>query len=291
MPTLREIIIDTRRIASLPSRSLRMKRLCARGEAPISVLFYHRVADTNPNDWTISCDKFEAQMRWIRERYDLIDMQEVQRRVRQKDSRRPAVHITFDDGYAENCRFAIPFLVRNKIPCTYFVTYQNVVCGESFPHDVKAGCPLPVNSFDELKAMAESGIEIGFHTRSHPDCGQIKSKDGFRDEIVDGAADFRAELGIPVRYFAFPYGLPHNMPIAGIQAVYEAGFEGFCSAYGAYNLPGQDSFHVRRIHGDPEFARLKNWLSFDPRKLGRQPEIRYWLPPATNWEETVALVG
>lgn len=291
MSKLRSLAIDIRRFVSGPSRRLRLRKLSAQGRAPISVLFYHRVADEHPNDWTIPCDLFETQMQWIRERFDVIDMQEVQRRLRQRDSRRPAVHITFDDGYAENCRFALPYLIRNKMPCTYFVSYGNCIHGEAFPHDLKAGCPLPVNTIDELRALSQANVEIGYHTRTHCDCGELKTADQFRDEITDGAAEMRAALDLPIRYFAFPYGMPDNIPIAGIQAAYAAGFEGFCSAYGAYNLPGQDAFHIRRIHGDAELPRLKNWLSFDPRKLKRQPEIRYWLPPANNWEQTKELVG
>lgn len=291
MSSVRRLLTDLRRVLSGPSRRLRVARMCAQGKAPISVLFYHRVADIYPNGWTIPTAMFEAQMEWIRARFDIIDMQELQRRLRQKDSRRPAVHITFDDGYAENCRFALPYLIRNQIPCTYFVTLENVLEGCPFLHDVRNGCPLPVNTIDELRSMAQANIDIGFHTRSHCDCGELRTAADFKHEIVDGVNELRGELEAPVRYFAFPFGLPHNIPIAGIQAVYQAGFEAFCSAFGAYNLPGQDSFHIRRMHGDPEFSRLKNWLSFDTRKLHMQPEIRYWLPPANNWEETKALVG
>ncbi|WP_417738491.1 polysaccharide deacetylase family protein [Rosistilla oblonga] len=291
MPNLRQLAIDFRRVVSTPRRQLQLRRLSAKGKAPISVLFYHRVADEQPNDWTIPCDLFQEQMEWIRERFDVIDMQEVQRRIRQQDSRRPAVHITFDDGYAENSRFALPYLIRNKMPCTYFVSYGNCVTGDPFPHDVAAGCPLPVNSLDELKALAGTSVDIGYHTRTHCDCGNLITADDFRDEITDGAAEMRAALDMPLRYFAFPYGLPDNIPIAGIQAAYAAGFQGFCSAYGAYNLPGQDAFHIRRIHGDAEMSRFKNWLSFDARKLHQRPEIRYWLPPANNWEQTLELVG
>lgn len=291
MSNLRKIITDTRRMLSMPVRHLQMKRLSAQGEAPISVLFYHRVADEHPNPWTIPCDLFQEQMDWIRDNFDLIDLQELQRRVRCRDSHRPAVHVTFDDGYAENCRFALPYLMRHKIPCTYFVTHHHVATGDPFPHDEKVGIPLPVNSFDELRACENSSIEIGFHTRTHPDCGSLTKTEEFNNEIVHGLEDFRGELGMPVRYFAFPYGMPQNMPIAAIQSVYTAGFDGFCSAFGAYNFPGQDSFHIRRIHGDAEMSRFKNWLTFDARKTRSQPEIRYWLPPAKNWQETLELVG
>lgn len=291
MLNARQYVSELRRQVTSPLRAMRVRRMCAQGLAPINVLFYHRVADTHPNAWTISCDQFEEQMDWIRFHFDVIDMQEVQRRLRRRDSRRPAVHITFDDGYAENCRFALPLLVRNKMPATYFVTYHHTVTGEPFPHDVASDCPLPVNSISELKAISESGIDLGFHTRTHCDCGQLRTREQLSDEIILGNEDLQGELGMPLRYFAFPFGLPQNIPVTGIQAVYEAGFECFCSAYGAYNLPGQDAFHIRRIHGDPELWRLKNWLTFDKRKLSLQPEIRYWLPPANNWAETLEAVG
>ena len=39
-----------------------------------------------------------------------------------------------------------------------------------------------------------------------------------------------------------------------------------CSAYGDYNFPGDDPFHIRRIHVD-DMLRLKNWGTIDPRRL------------------------
>ena len=273
MSALRSVLLDSRRIVSWPLRRWALERLAAEGRAPISVLFYHRVADSVPNDWTISCDLFARQMDWISREFDLVDLPELQRRVRDCDSRRTAVHVSFDDGYAENCDFAIPYLVERGIPCTYFVTLDHIRSGNPFPHDQHAGVPLAVNSFEQLREMSDSGIEIGFHTRSHPDCGGLTDETEFRREIIDAAVEFREHLGRPVRYFAFPYGMPQNIPSAGIQAVREAGFDGFCSAFGAYNIPGQDPLHIRRLHGDPDMARFRNWLSFDPRKLRMDQQL------------------
>ena len=45
----------------------------------------------------------------------------------------------------------------------------------------------------------------------------------------------------------------------------EHGFDGICSAYGGLNEIGGDPFYLQRIHGDPMLARMKNWLSGDPR--------------------------
>ena len=48
---------------------------------------------------------------------------------------------------------------------------------------------------------------------------------------------------------------------------YEAGYRGVCSAYGGYNFPGDDPFHLKRFHADEQFIRFKNWMTIDPRKL------------------------
>ncbi len=53
------------------------------------------------------------------------------------------------------------------------------------------------------------------------------------------------------------------------------GYSGFVTAYGGWNWPGEDAFHMQRIHGDPGIARLSNWLTLDPRKLRRGSRISY----------------
>lgn len=248
----------------------------------MSVLFYHRVADEISNSWTISVKEFERHVDYCRNHFDLIGLDELQRRVREIDAHRPSVTFTFDDGYAENCRHALPLLIRNRIPCTYFVSVQHIRDQISFSHDVDAGQPLPVNTVDELVAAAEGGIEIGLHTYSHFDFSQTFDPATLEREIHGAKVELEELIGRPIRYFAFPYGLPEQLHPDAIKAVYQAGMLGFCSAFGAYNFPCQDDFHIRRIHGDPEFARLLNWLTYDAGKIHKAPTIRYDLSPPTE---------
>ena len=71
------------------------------------------------------------------------------------------------------------------------------------------------------------------------------------------------QSGKPIRYFAFPYGLHANLNAEAFRLARRAGYQGACSAYGGYNWPGDDHFHLQRIHADPEMLRLKNWLTSD----------------------------
>ncbi len=237
-----------------------------RGQAPVIVVFYHRVADHSLNPWTMTNDQFTAQIEWMEHRFDMVSLAEAQRRIRSRSNHRPAVAITFDDGYADNCERALPLLIAKRIPCTYFVATQFVLENKPFPHDVHAGRPLRPNTLDQLRSLARAGVEIGGHTGTHADLGPISDFDQLYDEVVVASRDLAAAIDRPVRYFAFPFGMYANLNTTAIRLLRQHGCEGFCSAYGGYNMPGDDPFHLQRIHGDPHWLRMKNWLTVDPRQ-------------------------
>ncbi|MCA9140876.1 MAG: polysaccharide deacetylase family protein [Planctomycetales bacterium] len=247
----------------------RFFRACveASGQAPLCVLFYHRVADSHPNEWTISNREFQRQMLWLKRNVDLVSLEEIQSRMRSGRNDRIAAAITFDDGYAENADRAIPFLLENEIPTTYFVALDFVMHKRCFPHDVDRGVPLAANTPKQIRAMADAGVEIGAHTRSHCDVGAIADVTTMIDEIDTTTDELETLINRPIRYFAFPFGLKHNLSAAAAHLINRRGMLGVCSAFGAYNFPGDDPFHIKRIHGDPDFIRLKNWITIDQRKM------------------------
>jgi peptidoglycan/xylan/chitin deacetylase (PgdA/CDA1 family) len=209
---------------------------------------------------------FAAQIQWLRARFELISLDEAQARIAAGRNRLPSACITFDDGYADNMRFAVPMLLKHRIPFTYFVSTDHVLGGRPFPHDVARGQPLAPNTRQHLREMAAAGVEISCHTRTHADVGTLSGV-GLFNEIVDCKRELEDAIGRDARYFAFPYGLHANLSTDAFRVAYEAGYQGVCSAYGGYNFPGDDAFHLRRFHADPEFIRFKNWMTVDARKL------------------------
>lgn len=266
MNPLRHLLLSSYYHTTLPSRHAARRRRAADGLEPISILFYHRVADGSPNAWTMRTKTFRRQIDWITKRFEVVSLAEAQRRIASGFNTRPTVALTFDDGYADNCDGALPLLLRRRLPFTYFVTSGNVLDGTPFPHDLAAGAPLRPNTPEQIRALATAGVDIGAHTRTHPDLGKIVDPEHLRDEIGGSKQDLEELTGRPVRHFAFPFGLPANLSAAAFAAARQAGFQAACSAYGAYNFPGEDSFHLQRVHADPELVRLKNWLTIDPRK-------------------------
>ena len=260
---------------SLPLRSIGSTLASAVGQHPIAVVFYHRVADQGPSPWTISNSEFTRQIEWLSRNFELISLSEAQRRLQERSNRRPAVSITFDDGYAENCCQALPMLIARGIPFSYFVATQFIQRGEPFPHDVERGDPRPPNTVEQLRSLAAAGVELGAHTRSHADLGPLTNPDQLRQEILGSRDDLQAWIDGPVRFFAFPYGQHANLSPLAFHIAQAAGFTAVCSAYGGYNLPGEDSFHLQRIHADPHFPRFRNWLKYEPRFVAGVRRYQY----------------
>ncbi|MBX3424767.1 MAG: polysaccharide deacetylase family protein [Pirellulales bacterium] len=263
----RDSLLGMYYLASLPMRRQAGARRAAEGLEPVIALFYHRVADEHPTDWTISVERFQKQIRWIRERYEIVSLVDAQQRIARGHSSEPVVCITFDDGYADNMQAAIPWLIDQQVPFAYFVATEHVLTGKPFEHDKNVGLKLAPNTPQEIQELARAGVEIGAHTRSHADLGAIADESRLYDEIVGSKHDLELLIERPVRYFAFPFGLRENLSEAAFRIAFHAGFWGVCSAYGGYNLPGDDPFHLQRIHGDPSWSQFCNWLTVDPRKL------------------------
>jgi peptidoglycan/xylan/chitin deacetylase (PgdA/CDA1 family) len=267
MPLWKLLLLNVYYHASKPARWWIYRQLAAQRRMPIVALYFHRISDDGATECTMPNETFIRQVSWLRKNFELISFEEAQRRIRGGVSDRPAVHITFDDGYADNCQRAIPWMIRERIPCTYFVTVRNVIEGQPFDHDLKRGVTLAPNSLAEIRAMAEAGIEIGAHSYSHSDLGRLTDPASLRTELAVARDELRAAIGRPVRYFSFPFGLHANLSCQAFDMAAQCGYDGVCSAYGGYNYPGDDPFHLQRIPTVNEILRLKNWLTADPRKI------------------------
>lgn len=237
---------------------------------PVFILFYHRVSDSFPNPWTLNCQEFKKQIDWFQKKFRLVSLDECQRLISAGKNDQPTLAITFDDGYAENLEFAVPLLVERKIPFTYFVTVDNVIHQHPFPHDLQLNRPLPVNSIESIQAMARLGIQIGAHTRHHSDVATL-NPDQLFDELIVASRELEDYIGQPVKHFAFPYGQRKNLSIEAFELLQQHGFSAACTTLGGWNPLGTNPFELTRMHGDPSLARIKNWLSFDPRTGSIEP--------------------
>lgn len=138
---LYESILDRKRIrmrarsrvrvaAASASAALGITSLAERAvKGSLVVLAYHRILphaerlQATSRPMILSAEVFEAQVAELARKYAVLSLDEVLDHYR---TRRPfprrAVHVTFDDGYADNFNHALPILARHSVPATFFLT-------------------------------------------------------------------------------------------------------------------------------------------------------------------------
>ena len=90
----------------------------------LSILIYHRVlADPDPvlHD-EIEAATFEQHAALLRSEFNALPLGEACTRLARRSLPARAACITFDDGYADNERIALPILKRLGLPATFFVS-------------------------------------------------------------------------------------------------------------------------------------------------------------------------
>jgi peptidoglycan/xylan/chitin deacetylase (PgdA/CDA1 family) len=271
----REIALSLYRWVTGRTRSQLLQSYERLGTFPACILFYHRVAKHSMNGWSIPVANFEQHLDWIQANTVPTSLDEIRRTQLLGSRSTRMVGVTFDDGYSENCQFAIPSLLARNIPVTYFVTTYYVESGEPFPHDVATGKVLKPNTIAEVRKMADQGVQIGGHSHTHVNFGLPLSKQQLQTEISDVRKRLQDWTGQSIDFFAFPYGCKQNISQEAIDVVFESGYTCFVSAGGGVNWPGQDANHLQRFHGDPGLASIKNRLTFDPRTINQPSPIQY----------------
>jgi peptidoglycan/xylan/chitin deacetylase (PgdA/CDA1 family) len=108
------ILGRARRVLTSP-----LHRLLNLIDPPVIVLVYHRVEtlSSDPEMLSVTPENFRAQMHYLKENVSLVRFEEDWTKTR-----RPAAAVTFDDGYADNAREALPILEEAGVPAAFFIS-------------------------------------------------------------------------------------------------------------------------------------------------------------------------
>jgi len=98
-------------------------------DSPVIILVYHRVADLpdDPEMLAVTPENFRRQMEFLKRQYNIVRFEEDW-----THKKKPAVAITFDDGYADNVLVALPILEKVGLPVTFFVTTGYIGTSKEF---------------------------------------------------------------------------------------------------------------------------------------------------------------
>jgi peptidoglycan/xylan/chitin deacetylase (PgdA/CDA1 family) len=126
--------------------------------------------------------------------------------------------ITFDDGYENNLRFALPVLKQFGFSSTCYVVADLV--GKYNTWDLGRGVSqVPLMTVAQLNAWIDGGQEVGSHSLTHANLRELSEAEQAK-EIVQSKRHLELLVQQPhgVRHFCYPYGGFNQVSVDCVRA-------------------------------------------------------------------------
>jgi len=247
--------------------------------ASLTVLMYHAITRTPLDDdyqMTVSASQFDEQMSALRaSAVDVMPLEDAIARVSSGSDRRPAVAVTFDDGYVGVHEHGADILARYGIPATIFVTTDAIGTPRFDGVPERLGRPLTWPELDELRRRTR--CTIGSHTATHPILARLDAA-GIATELRRSRETIADRLGSAPTAFAYPFGSYGSFDERTRRATIDAGFRVACTTvWGAFRT-GADPLTVPR-------ARV-SWVD-NAREMAKTIAGCYeWFRIVQRWQQT-----
>lgn len=242
------------------------------------ILMYHMVSKPlNSNEIKYACppELFEQHMAMLKKSgYSPVSLDAIDQHIKfNSPLPEKTVAITLDDGFEDNYTNAFPILSKYKIPATIFLA-TGCLGGYNEWMNKSNFSKRAMLSWQQIKRMAQQGIEFGAHTVNHPRLPELNT-DEAKKEITLSKQEIENALGKPCKHFAYPYGLFTNQ---NRNAVEEAGFSLACSTLSGFNNAERDPFILHRIevYGNDPCWKLKQKMTFGTNDAELLLPVKYY---------------
>ena len=249
------------------------------------ILCYHNVVPTDGDPLGgpglhMPCARFEKQMRWLSDHYEVVPLKEMIGRMTAGASLRAMAAVTFDDAYAGVFEHALPILEALEIPATVFVVAEAIGRTAGFwwdrPELVQSetparretwltaqrgdgeailsadGCtghrnaPAALRTADEatLRSALRRGMDLGVHSATHRSLPTLTDAE-LEYELVTSRSMVHRATGVWPELFAYPYGRWDARVRARVR---DAGYRAALTLDAGLNDASSDLLALRRIN-------------------------------------------
>ncbi|UCG54648.1 MAG: polysaccharide deacetylase family protein [Dehalococcoidia bacterium] len=123
-------------------------------------------------------------------------------------------------------------------------------------------------SWEEVKELDPNVLEIGCHTRSHPNCTNLISDEELQNEIYHSKMDIENKTERKVEHFCYPAGSYDDRVI---EKVISSGYQSAVTIDYGFNSENTGLYRLKRVEASPslqEFkARVSGSISFIKRLI------------------------
>jgi peptidoglycan/xylan/chitin deacetylase (PgdA/CDA1 family) len=215
----------------------------------IPILMYHQITpDPHPafRPYTVSRMSFTAHMRWLAATGHTaisLDQLLVARNGRGALPPKPVV-ITFDDGYLECVRYAMPVLRHHGFTAIfYMVAGLAGRASEWLARELGIQIQFSLIDWDTARRLTSEGFACGSHSMTHARLTAI-GEDARLFELAASRRLLEEHLGREVRHLAYPFG-SSDAPLR--RLVEQTGYLSACSTNPGLSGLQEDPFLLSRI--------------------------------------------
>jgi peptidoglycan/xylan/chitin deacetylase (PgdA/CDA1 family) len=184
-------------------------------------------------------------------------------KIQSSQSHAKRVFLTFDDGFVDVFKNALPVLRQHRFRSIQFLVAD--LLGKASEWQTASGeVPGLLMDKAQVKDWLGAGQEIGSHTSTHPRLTQVSALQA-REEIAGSKKKLEDIFGMAVEHFCYPYG-DWNPTVRDI--VVEAGYKSACITKFGVNTAEADAFALKRITVRYPSRKLKNFGTWLRSSLG-----------------------
>lgn len=228
---------------------------------------YHCVGTaTRKSRFNVPPERFAEQMKFLSDhRYRVISLDTFLNALTERASLPlGSVVLTFDDGFQDTFDYAYPVLKQFGYTATFFLVTRLMSKTNEWMRqgELENGRLM---GWKEARQLLAEGHCLGSHTNTHPMLPEISAR-AAKTEIEDSKLELEDRLGVPVRFFAYPYGR-FNPSVR--EFVCQAGYAAACSTQAGFNAVGVDPYALRRldIYGTASMGTFRRNLIFGENQM------------------------
>lgn len=219
----------------------------------IPILMYHSIssyASSKFRPCTVSPETFDEHLSYLDQcHYTPVTVPQFVQAMSRGGGGLPPhpVLLTFDDGYADFYKKALPALQRHGFIATLYVATAFVGGTSQWLQHMGEGM-RPMLTWEHLAEISASGIECAAHTHTHRPLDMLPLS-VVRDEIVRSKELLEEHLCQKVSSFAYPSGF-YSARVR--EVVRTAGYASACAVKGALSSLHDDPYALARLAIKPD---------------------------------------
>ncbi len=114
------------------------------------------------------------------------------------------------------------------------------------------------STWEQLRHLDRSVLEIGSHTKNHPNCENLSSEEEFKEELWGSKEEIEKHIGYEVTNFCYPAGSFNDEVIKQVKRY---GYKSATTIIPGYNFFGDDLYRLKRISVEEDLLLFKALIS------------------------------